>query len=147
MSNCFDSQLFVLLDVISVFKSHSSVITSPLRVCMLGNRSISWHELHDNLCAKTTLSDYNVSESFNSTEAPPITPLTVEKTTDLWSRFCDSSELNAQCDKYFTHNNVTKIEGIPGLASGLIAGITHSHVACYTVYGNIYTTALLNSLI
>lgn len=118
-------QLFVFIEVISVFKFHSPVIMSPLRVCMLGNRSISQHELHDDLCVKTIPSDLNISESFNGTEAPPISSLMVMKTTDLWSRFCDSSELNARCDEYFTHNNITRIEGIPGLASGVIAGITH----------------------
>lgn len=96
---------------------------------MLGNRSISRHELPDDLCAKTIVNELsdntNVSESFNGTEGPPVTLLIKEKTTSLWLRFCNSSNVNAVCDEYFTLNNVTKIEGIPGLASGVIAGITH----------------------
>ncbi|KFP17509.1 Solute carrier family 12 member 5, partial [Egretta garzetta] len=38
----------------------------------------------------------------------------------LWELFCTSRFLNATCDEYFTMNNVTEIEGIPGAASGLI---------------------------
>lgn len=109
-----------------------SLITSPLRVCMLGNRSISRHELHDDLCAKTILidlnTDVNVSEGFNGTEAPPVAPVG-ERTTNLWLRFCNSTKLNVVCDEYFTQNNVTKIEGIPGLASGVLAGtVVHINV-------------------
>uniref|UniRef100_A0A8B9LPE8 Solute carrier family 12 member 6 n=1 Tax=Astyanax mexicanus TaxID=7994 RepID=A0A8B9LPE8_ASTMX len=55
------------------------------------------------------LSIYTGALVFNST-----------KTTSLWTRFCNSSELNAVCDEYFTHSNVTQIQGIPGLASGVI---------------------------
>lgn len=46
----------------------------------------------------------------------------VEKSTYLWSRFCQNAELNASCDDYFTYNNFSNIEGIPGLASGIISG-------------------------
>uniref|UniRef100_A0AAR2KL05 Solute carrier family 12 member 6 n=1 Tax=Pygocentrus nattereri TaxID=42514 RepID=A0AAR2KL05_PYGNA len=48
------------------------------------------------------------------------TEASINKTTVLWMRFCNSSELNAVCDDYFAHNNVTEIKGIPGLASGVI---------------------------
>ncbi|KAK2497618.1 hypothetical protein MC885_010112 [Smutsia gigantea] len=41
-------------------------------------------------------------------------------TTRLWGLFCSSRFLNATCDEYFTRNNVTEIQGIPGAASGLI---------------------------
>lgn len=43
-------------------------------------------------------------------------------TTQLWRMFCDSSLLNATCDKYFVDNNVTEIQGIPGVTSGILAG-------------------------
>ncbi|MCI4394884.1 hypothetical protein PGIGA_G00174000 [Pangasianodon gigas] len=124
------ASLFLACVIISIFSIYTGALVSAFSppsfpVCMLGNRSISQHELHDDLCAKTILSEskinVNISESFNGTEAPPITPLMVETTTDLWSRFCNSSKLNAVCDEYFTHNNVTKIEGIPGLASRVMA--------------------------
>uniref|UniRef100_A0A3B3Z889 Solute carrier family 12 member 6 n=1 Tax=Periophthalmus magnuspinnatus TaxID=409849 RepID=A0A3B3Z889_9GOBI len=41
-------------------------------------------------------------------------------TTDLWRHFCHS-ELNDSCDEYFNNNNFTEIDGIPGLASGVIS--------------------------
>ncbi|XP_026990733.1 solute carrier family 12 member 6-like isoform X1 [Tachysurus fulvidraco] len=124
------ASLFLACVIISILSIYTGALVSAFSppsfpVCMLGNRSISRHELHDDLCAKTIQIDYSINssigESFNGTEASPITPLVVEKTTDLWSRFCNSSSLNAVCDEYFTHNNVSKIEGIPGLASGVIA--------------------------
>lgn len=113
---------------------------------MLGNRSISRHDLPDGLCAKTILTNLNVniSESSNGTEAPPVTPLTVEKTTNLWERFCNLTNLNTVCDEYFTHHNATNIEGIPGLASGVIAGITLYCVRLVCSCSD-YTTALANS--
>ena len=43
-------------------------------------------------------------------------------TTKLWRTFCDSENLNATCDEYFTNNNVTVIQGIPGVRSGALAG-------------------------
>lgn len=46
----------------------------------------------------------------------------VTYTTKLWELFCDSRHLNATCDDYFTLNNVTEIQGIPGLLSGVIKG-------------------------
>lgn len=43
-------------------------------------------------------------------------------TTKLWRSFCDSESLNATCDEYFMNNNVTEIQGIPGVTSGILAG-------------------------
>lgn len=43
-------------------------------------------------------------------------------TTKLWKLFCDSEFLNATCDEYFTNNNVSKVQGIPGITSGILAG-------------------------
>lgn len=75
----------------------------PLRsVCILGNRTLVWKTF--DVCAKTV-------ESANGTV-----------TTQLWRMFCDSSLLNATCDKYFMDNNVTEIQGIPGVTSGILAG-------------------------
>lgn len=72
---------------------------------------------------------FNISSMFlateNSTASPtfsPGLPTAEEKTTDLWAHFCQSSELNASCDEYFTSNNFSEIKGIPGLASGIISG-------------------------
>uniref|UniRef100_A0A3B1JY62 Solute carrier family 12 member 6 n=1 Tax=Astyanax mexicanus TaxID=7994 RepID=A0A3B1JY62_ASTMX len=121
----------VIVSILSIYTGALvSAFSSPsFPVCMLGNRSLSQHELRDGHCAKTVLvlreppvqevTYVNISSSFNSTVSPP-PPTLVEKTTSLWTRFCNSSELNAVCDEYFTHNNVTQIQGIPGLASGVI---------------------------
>ncbi|KAJ8367503.1 hypothetical protein AAFF_G00317060 [Aldrovandia affinis] len=42
-------------------------------------------------------------------------------TTQLWRLFCDSEHLNATCDEYFTRNNVSEVQGIPGVMSGIMA--------------------------
>ncbi|RXM27592.1 Solute carrier family 12 member 6 [Acipenser ruthenus] len=78
---------------------------------MLGNRTLSHVEM--NVCAKSVIRD---------NETVP---------TRLWSSFCQalssssssssSSLLNATCDEYFSQSNLTEIQGIPGVASGVIA--------------------------
>lgn len=77
-------------------------------ICLLGNRTLSKRSF--DVCAKFT-------ESNNET-----------KTTTLWRLFCDSSLLNATCDEYFSLNNVTEIQGIPGIMSGVLAGKLESTV-------------------
>lgn len=42
--------------------------------------------------------------------------------TALWGLFCNSSMPNATCDEYFAQNNVTEIQGVPGVASGVLLG-------------------------
>ncbi|XP_058637373.1 solute carrier family 12 member 6-like isoform X3 [Onychostoma macrolepis] len=121
----------VIVSILSIYIGALVSAFSPpsFPVCMLGNRSLSQHELKDGHCAKTLpmlreppLDAANGSESFNGTDAPPVTAAAaLEKTTDLWRHFCNSSELSATCDEYFQHNNVTQIQGILGLASGVIA--------------------------
>ncbi|XP_030635305.1 solute carrier family 12 member 6 [Chanos chanos] len=125
----------VIISILSIYTGALVSAFSPpsFSVCMLGNRSLSRHELQNSPCNKTFFvkqdsSAAEMSETFTNhtftdnettvlpSEAPPM----VEKTTLLWKRFCNSSELNASCDEYFTHNNVTEIAGIPGLASGVI---------------------------
>lgn len=71
-------------------------------VCVLGNRTLVWKTF--DVCAKTI-------ETANGTV-----------TTQLWRMFCDSPFLNATCDKYFTANNVSQVQGIPGITSGILAG-------------------------
>lgn len=73
------------------------------RICLLGNRTLSRHGF--DVCAK-------LAWEGNETV-----------TTSLWGLFCSSRFLNATCDEYFTRNNVTEIQGIPGAASGLIKGL------------------------
>lgn len=66
---------------------------------------------------------------------PSPAPALVEKTTYLWKQFCQGPELNASCDEYFLSNNFSEIEGIPGLASGIISGAVcdNTHI-CEGVY-------------
>lgn len=73
-----------------------------VRVCVLGNRTLVWKGFDE--CAK-------VIERENATV-----------TTKLWRLFCDSEFLNATCDTYFANNNVTEIQGIPGVTSGILRG-------------------------
>lgn len=77
---------------------------STYSVCLLGNRTLV-SKSYD-VCAK-------VMEIANETVG-----------TRLWRSFCDSDSLNATCDDYFTNNNVTEIQGIPGVRSGVLAGET-----------------------
>lgn len=58
----------------------------------------------------------------------------VTVTTELWSLFCDGPELNATCDGYFANNNVTLMQGIPGLKSGVISGQNPPAVWCICVF-------------
>lgn len=83
--------------------SLSSSLVSLPRICLLGNRTLSRHGF--DVCAK-------LAWEGNETV-----------TTRLWGLFCSSRFLNATCDEYFTRNNVTEIQGIPGAASGLIKGL------------------------
>lgn len=69
---------------------------------MLGNRTLQNHNFDK--CLKTDFVDN----------------MTV--TTRLWKLFCDGNDLNATCNEYFVNNNVTEIQGIPGLTSGVISG-------------------------
>lgn len=56
----------------------------------------------------------------------------VETPTHIWTVFCQSLELNATCDEYFTSNNFSEIRGIPGLASGIISGSVCVYVRACT---------------
>lgn len=85
--------------------------------------------IHDNQCAKTMLIqrapavNISTNDTVNNTETQTVPPLTVEKATELWRRFCNSSDLNTVCNnEYFVQNNITQIQGIPGLASSVITG-------------------------
>lgn len=69
---------------------------------MLGNRTLKNRNFDK--CLKTEVID------------------NVTVTTKLWKLFCDGPELNATCNDYFLYNNVTVVQGIPGLTSGVISG-------------------------
>uniref|UniRef100_A0A803VWY9 Solute carrier family 12 member 7 n=1 Tax=Ficedula albicollis TaxID=59894 RepID=A0A803VWY9_FICAL len=98
--------VFLACVILSIIAIYAGVIKSAFDppdfpICLLGNRTLSKRNFE--VCAKFT-------ESNNET-----------KTTPLWGLFCDSPLLNATCDDYFIRNNVTEIQGIPGIMSGVLA--------------------------
>ncbi|XP_069035640.1 solute carrier family 12 member 5 isoform X2 [Lepisosteus oculatus] len=92
----------VILSILAVYAGVIKTAFDPpeFPICVLGNRTLITKGF--DVCAK-------VIERDNGTF-----------TTKLWQMFCDSDLLNATCDDYFVNNNVTEIQGIPGVASGII---------------------------
>uniref|UniRef100_A0A8D0A7F5 Solute carrier family 12 member 5b n=1 Tax=Sander lucioperca TaxID=283035 RepID=A0A8D0A7F5_SANLU len=98
--------VFLACVILSIMAVYGGVIKTAIDppvfpVCLLGNRTLL-SKGYD-VCAK-------VIEIDNETV-----------TTKLWMSFCDSENLNATCDEYFTNNNVKEIQGIPGVTSGILA--------------------------
>uniref|UniRef100_A0A7N8XA96 Solute carrier family 12 member 5b n=1 Tax=Mastacembelus armatus TaxID=205130 RepID=A0A7N8XA96_9TELE len=93
----------VILSILAVYAGVIKTAIDPpvFPVCLLGNRTLV-SKAYD-VCAK-------VIEIDNETV-----------TTTLWRSFCDSDFLNATCDEYFINNNITEIQGIPGVTSGILA--------------------------
>ncbi|XP_060922303.1 solute carrier family 12 member 6-like [Limanda limanda] len=134
------ASIFLACVIVSIVSIYAGALVSAFKppqfpVCMLGNRTINGHAIVDSECAKTLLlpagepeesdhANFTISTE-NSTAAPTFDPghipALVEFTTSLWKQFCRGPELNASCDEYFTSNNFSQIEGIPGLASGIIS--------------------------
>lgn len=70
---------------------------------MLGNRTLVRDRF--DVCAKTVIKG------------------NITVPSQLWDMFCLPGNMSsAQCDDYFIQNNVTEIQGIPGLSSGIIRG-------------------------
>ncbi|XP_029548858.1 solute carrier family 12 member 5 isoform X1 [Salmo trutta] len=97
--------LFLACVILSILAVYAGVIKTAIEppdfpVCLLGNRPLISKGF--DVCAKTL-------ESGNGTV-----------TTKLWNVFCDSPFLNATCDEYFVNNNVSFIQGIPGVMSGIL---------------------------
>uniref|UniRef100_A0A8C5H7W4 Solute carrier family 12 member 7-like n=1 Tax=Gouania willdenowi TaxID=441366 RepID=A0A8C5H7W4_GOUWI len=94
----------VILSILAIYAGVFKTIFEPpdFPVCMLGNRTLQNNNFDK--CLKTDIVDN----------------LTV--TTRLWKLFCDGTETNATCNEYFLNNNVTLVQGIPGLTSGVISG-------------------------
>lgn len=108
--NCRRPPCFPVSDLLSDVQSLLAVSSNTSvgflgSVCILGNRTLV-SKGYD-VCAKVVQID-------NETV-----------TTKLWRSFCDSESLNATCDQYFMNNNVTEIQGIPGVTSGILAGKRH----------------------
>uniref|UniRef100_A0A672TF56 Solute carrier family 12 member 5-like n=1 Tax=Sinocyclocheilus grahami TaxID=75366 RepID=A0A672TF56_SINGR len=93
----------VILSILAVYAGVIKTSFDPpdFPVCVLGNRTLVSKGF--DICAKTI-------ERGNATV-----------TTKLWRAFCDSEFLNATCDEYFTNNNISQIQGIPGITSGILA--------------------------
>ncbi|XP_066099290.1 solute carrier family 12 member 7 isoform X6 [Saccopteryx bilineata] len=98
--------VFLACVVLSILAIYAGVIKTAfdppdVPVCLLGNRTLSRRSF--DICAK-------VHTTNNSTTA----------TTALWGLFCNNSMPSATCDEYFAQNNLTEIQGIPGVASGVL---------------------------
>lgn len=98
--------VFLACVILSILAVYAGVIVTAIEppvfpVCLLGNRTLL-SKSYD-VCSK-------IIEIDNETI-----------TTKLWLSFCDSDALNATCDEYFTNNNVTEIQGIPGVTSGILS--------------------------
>ncbi|XP_063756617.1 solute carrier family 12 member 6-like isoform X2 [Eleginops maclovinus] len=134
------ASIFLACVIVSIVSIYIGALVSAFKppqfnVCMLGNRTISGHEIEDKQCGKTVLLqikeqgdtvEYNFTVSNDTstlgpTFDPSLAPPLMEKTTHLWRHFCQGTEINASCDEYFLANNFSQIEGIPGLASGIIS--------------------------
>uniref|UniRef100_A0A8C5CGF9 Solute carrier family 12 member 5b n=1 Tax=Gadus morhua TaxID=8049 RepID=A0A8C5CGF9_GADMO len=97
--------LFLACVIFSILAVYAGVIKTAIDppvfpVCILGNRTLLT-KAYD-VCAKTVELDNDTVPS------------------QLWRTFCDSDALNATCDEYFSNNNVTEIQGIPGVTSGIL---------------------------
>ncbi|XP_020043142.2 solute carrier family 12 member 7 isoform X3 [Castor canadensis] len=96
--------VFLACVVLSIMAIYAGVIKTAfappdIAVCLLGNRTLSKRSF--DTCAKVQMVN-------NSTV-----------TTALWRLFCNGSSPSTTCDEYFVQNNVTEIQGIPGVASGV----------------------------
>ncbi|KAJ3602212.1 hypothetical protein NHX12_029971 [Muraenolepis orangiensis] len=93
----------VILSIVAVYAGVIKTGIDPpdFPVCLLGSRTLVWKKF--DVCAKTLETNGTVV------------------TTQLWNMFCDSPFLNATCDRYFSENNVTRIQGIPGVTSGILS--------------------------
>nr|XP_046201579.1 solute carrier family 12 member 4-like isoform X1 [Oncorhynchus gorbuscha] len=100
------ASLFLACVIISIVSIYAGAIKSVFQppdfsICMLGNRTLMRDQF--DVCSKTVL-EGNVTVP-----------------SQLWRNFCSSGNMSSpQCDDYFNQNNVTEIQGIPGLASGII---------------------------
>ncbi|KAM9817607.1 LOW QUALITY PROTEIN: solute carrier family 12 member 4 [Neosynchiropus ocellatus] len=93
----------VIISIVSIYAGAIKSATHPpaFPICMLGNRTLVRDRF--DVCAKTVVKGNMTVPS------------------QLWDMFCLPGNLSsAQCDDYFLLNNVTEIQGIPGLSSGII---------------------------
>uniref|UniRef100_A0A672LVS2 Solute carrier family 12 member 4 n=1 Tax=Sinocyclocheilus grahami TaxID=75366 RepID=A0A672LVS2_SINGR len=90
----------VIISIVSIYAGAIKSIFHPpeFPICMLGNRTLV-RDLFD-VCGKTVVVGNDTVPS------------------QLWKNFCSSENSSStHCDEYFLQNNVTEIQGIPGLLS------------------------------
>ncbi|KAM4592864.1 solute carrier family 12 member 4 [Odontesthes bonariensis] len=93
----------VIISIVSIYAGAIKSMTHPpeFPICMLGNRTLVRD--YSDVCAKTVIRD------------------NITVPSKLSERFCLPGNMSSvQCDDYFIQNNVTEIQGIPGLGSGII---------------------------
>ncbi|KAM5157163.1 solute carrier family 12 member 7 isoform 1-T1 [Mantella aurantiaca] len=95
--------VFLACVILSIMAIYAGVIKSAFDppdfpICLLGNRVLAARNL--NVCAKNISND-----TINDV---------------LWNKFCTSGNHSQTCDSYFLANDVIEIQGIPGIASGVI---------------------------
>ncbi|XP_016130962.1 solute carrier family 12 member 5-like [Sinocyclocheilus grahami] len=120
--------VFLACVICSILAVYAGVIKTAFEppvfpVCVLGNRTLVWKGF--DVCAK-------VIERENATV-----------TTKLWRLFCDSEFLNATCDSYFTNNNITEIQGIPGMMSGILRDMSSVLLFGSCIEGTFVLTACI----
>ncbi|XP_067220269.1 solute carrier family 12 member 7 isoform X2 [Chanodichthys erythropterus] len=109
--------IFLSCVVLSIMAIYAGVIQSAFKpsnfqICLLGNRTLQNSKFDK--CLKTEVID-NVTHP-----------------TELWKLFCKGDfYVNASCDEYFTNNNLTEIEAVPGLLSGVISDNMWGHYGQY----------------
>ncbi|KAG8512398.1 Solute carrier family 12 member 7 [Galemys pyrenaicus] len=97
--------VFLACVVLSILAIYAGVIKTAfdppdIPICLLGNRTLSRRGFED--CTKVHITSNGTRPSA------------------LWGLFCNGSALSVACDSYFAQNNVTEIQGIPGVASGVL---------------------------
>ncbi|XP_011485954.1 solute carrier family 12 member 6 isoform X2 [Oryzias latipes] len=156
------ASVFLACVIISIISIYVGALVSAFKephfpVCMLGNRTINGHYVADHHCEKIISElhreeverpEGNFSLGFENSTVEPASPPTREpaaenQTTDLWGHFCQSRDLNATCDEYFTNNQFSQIQGIPGLASGII---TENLWSSYLTKGAVVEKSSLSSV-
>ncbi|KAM3929750.1 solute carrier family 12 member 7 isoform 2-T2 [Leptodactylus fuscus] len=94
--------VFLACVILSIMAIYAGVIKSAFDppdfpICLLGNRVLAKRNL--DICAKY-ISNNTINEA-------------------LWNKFCTAINDSTTCDPYFA-NNITEIQGIPGVASGVL---------------------------
>ncbi|XP_067309913.1 solute carrier family 12 member 7 isoform X3 [Pseudorasbora parva] len=107
--------IFLSCVVLSILAIYAGVIQSAIKppnypICLLGNRTL-----------KNTFDKCLKTEVIGNVTHP----------TELWRLFCKGDFGNATCDEYFTLNNLTEIQAVPGLLSGVISDNMWGHYGQY----------------